>query len=134
MVNDIDVWSYALLLWPTVVALVYKKWNWLGLLAFLLLAQNLGLLVAFGLYFIFHHSLTGWNNLKTNLKWSHLKMYTQALPFNLGAIFLYWLLFVKLENSLEVNAALFLVFLSCVSFPHVICMSKFYQKNNLGIS
>ena len=134
MVNDIDVWSYALLLWPTVVALVYKKWNWLSLIVFLLFAQNVGLLVAFGLYFIFHHSLTGWNNLKTNLKWSHLKMYTQALPFNLGAIFLYWLLFVKLENTLEVNAALFLVFLSCVSFPHVICMSKFYQKNNLGIT
>ena len=99
-----------------------------------MLAQNLGLLVAFGLYFIFYHSLTGWYNLKSNLKWSHLKMYTQALPFNLGAILLYWLLFVKLENSLEVNAALFLVFLSCVSFPHVICMSKFYQKNNLGIT
>ena len=61
-------------------------------------------------------------------------MYVQALPFNLGAILLYWLLFVKLENGLEVNAALFLVFLSCVSFPHVICMSKFYQKNNLGVA
>ena len=56
--------------------------------------------------FIFHHSLTGWYNLKTNLKWSHLKC-IQALPFNLGAILLYWLLFVKLENRLEVNAALF---------------------------
>ena len=40
MVNDIDVWSYALLLWPTVVALVYKKWNWLGLIAFYYLLKT----------------------------------------------------------------------------------------------
>ena len=129
-----EYWSYAFLIWPLIFALYKQKWYWLGLIVYLFLAQNLGLLLSFGLYFIIHHSFTGWLNLKSKLKFSHAKMYLHALPFNLGAIFLYWLLFVKMGQDIQTNAAMFLVFLSCVSFPHVICMSKFYQKNRLGIS
>ena len=129
-----EYWSYAFLIWPLIFALYKQKWHWLGLIVYLFLAQNLGLLLSFGLYFIIHHSFTGWLNLKSKLQFSHAKMYLHALPFNLGAIFLYWLLFVKLGQDIQTNAAMFLVFLSCVSFPHVICMSKFYQKNRLGVS
>lgn len=132
--NRVEYWSYIFLIWPLIFAIYKQKWYWLGLIVYLFLAQNLGLLLSFGFYFIIHHSFTGWLNLKSKLQFSHVKMYLHALPFNLGAIILYWVLFVKLGQDIQTNAAMFLVFLSCVSFPHVICMSKFYQKNSLGLS
>ncbi len=131
---NVQYWSYLFLIWPLFIAVYKQKWYWIGLIIYFFLAQNLGLLLSFGLYFLVHHSYTGWLDLKNRLQFSHRKMFIHALPFNFGAIFLYWVLFVEMGQGIEANEAMFLVFLSCVSFPHVICMGNFYQKNRLRVS
>ena len=129
-IYDLHKWAYFILIWPLLMALIFRKTEWLLLILFFVLSQNLGLLVAFGLYFIFHHSVKGWFNLKEQIKMSHYKMYINALPFNVGALVLYILIFSNSDLEFESNAAWFFVFLSCISFPHVICMNLFYRKKS----
>jgi len=110
------------------LAIYYKKAEWLLILMFLFFAQFVNLIYAFGLYFIFHHSRLGWVHLKKKLAVSSLKMYFQALPFNIGAIVLFCLFFLNFKLSTEENIAYFFIFLSCISFPHVLSMSVFYKN------
>ena len=112
-------------------ALIQKKWKWLLCTLFLLVSQGVSLITTFGIYFIFQHSRLGWIHLQQKLKLNNMKMFVNALPFNLGAILIYWLIFVQMNNSFETNVAYFFVFLSCISFPHIFCMSIFYKKLRL---
>lgn len=133
-VNVVDDFEYRyllsiLILCPFVLYAVLKqKWKWLLSLLFLFFAQRVSLVTAFGIYFIFQHSRYGWLHLQNKLLLSNLQMFVKALPFNLGAILIYWLVFVKMNNSFEDNIAYFFVFLSCISFPHVFCMTFFYRR------
>ena len=97
--------------------------------------KALNMLSAFSLYFIGQHSLNGWRHLKNGLQTNSKTLYLKSLPFNLGAIGIlvisYWLNenYFDLKNNFEM-ATIFFVFLSCISFPHIIWMHKFYKKTD----
>ncbi len=110
-------------------SIYFRNVQWFLIVYFLFVSQFTNLIFSFGLYFILHHSRLGWLHLKHELQVSHLRMYLKALPFNLGAILLFILFFTNFELSLKDNIAYFFIFLSCVSFPHVLCMHTFYKKS-----
>jgi Brp/Blh family beta-carotene 15,15'-monooxygenase len=94
---------------------------------------QLPLLTAFGLYFIGQHSVNGWSHLKQGLKTDNLSLFRKAFPFTAGAFVLFGTLLYCLEsgflnafNKHWVTASF--VFISCISFPHVISMHGFYRK------
>jgi lycopene beta-cyclase len=91
----------------------------------LILGAWLPLLPAFACYFLFQHSLHGWQHLRQKMKLSHRNMWLQALPFTLGALVLFgaYLYLIK-----EPNWGRVFIFLSALSFPHVYYMHKSYQK------
>tara|TARA_Y100000589_G_scaffold143076_1_gene136546 strand:- start:61 stop:1962 length:1902 start_codon:yes stop_codon:yes gene_type:complete len=120
--------AYSLLSVSAILSILYRKLEWFLIVVFLFLSQFINLIFAFGLYFIFHHSRLGWSHLKKSLGFSNLRMYLVALPFNIGAIILFLLFFFEFNLSINQNIAYFFIFLSCVSFPHVISMSIFYKN------
>ena len=128
--KGIDVLCYSLIIFGYIISIYYKKTEWILLVTFLLFSKYINLIFAFGLYFIFHHSRLGWKHLKKSLAISHLKMYLLALPFNIGAIVLFFLFFNNFDLTLGENIAYFFIFLSCVSFPHVISMDVFYKNRS----
>lgn len=99
----------------------------------LMVGFGLPLISAFGLYFIGQHSSNSWNHLKTSMKVDQSTLYIKALPFTLGALILFIAMaFITSTGALEeVNynwLTVFFVFISCISFPHVITMNHFYRK------
>jgi hypothetical protein len=77
--------------------------------------------------------MNGWQHLKEGLQTNNMELYLKSLPFNLGAIGLLFLFNWLFSNYLQIKSAselmaIFFVFLSCISFPHVIWMHRFYQK------
>ena len=108
------------------VSRYFKSYRMLSLVAVLFVSQWLPLVVAFGIYFIFHHSYNGWSHLKSSLGKSNLELFKNALPFNVGAFALFLFFFLNQDASLESNVSLFFVFISCISFPHILCMHRFY--------
>ncbi len=90
----------------------------------LLLLGYLPLIVSFGIYFVFQHSLHGWKHLKTEVGLSSKTMWTKALPFSLaGAVVI--IFFVVGSDSPDWG--LFFMLLACISMPHVLCMDSFYR-------
>ena len=99
----------------------------------LALSTQLPLLMAFGVYFIFQHSLRGWRHLRTRFGKTNFELFRHALPFNLGAWMLlgilYWILSTGYLKSPEFGpVGIFFVFLSALSFPHVLAMDGFYGR------
>jgi Brp/Blh family beta-carotene 15,15'-monooxygenase len=92
----------------------------------LIIGYFLPLLVAFGLYFVGHHSLNGWKHLREGLQYSNRNLWKTAWPFSLGAFALIGGFLAFSEPGVTAYWAQFFVFLSCVSFPHVWEMRKFY--------
>lgn len=100
----------------------------------LALGTQLPLITAFGLYFIGQHSVNGWSHLKRGLKVGNKDLFLKALPFSLRAFLLFVVIFLILQSSWlnysnDRIIATFFVFISCISFPHVIAMHKFYKKS-----
>ena len=94
---------------------------------------QLSLITAFGLYFIGQHSVNGWSHLKKGLKVGNKDLFIKAFPFTLRAFILFVVIYLVLQSSWlnytnEQVLATFFVFISCISFPHVIAMHKFYKK------
>ena len=123
--------SFGYYFWSSILislglARYFKSVRMLTLVAFLFVSQWLPLVVAFGIYFIFHHSYNGWGHLKSSLGKSNLYLFKNALPFNLGAFALFLFFFLNPEASIEGNISFFFVFISCISFPHIFCMHRFY--------
>jgi lycopene beta-cyclase len=122
-----------LLVFSFVWSVVERKASFFLTVCLLYVGCQLPLLSAFSLYFIGQHSLNGWRHLKIGLKTNNQTLYLKSLPFNLGAIGLlvvtYWLSenYFQFISPVEM-ASIFFVFLSCISFPHIIWMHKFYQK------
>jgi Brp/Blh family beta-carotene 15,15'-monooxygenase len=92
----------------------------------LLLLCNLPLIPAFGLFFIFQHSLHGWKKIKEMSLKSDLRLWINALPFTLGAVVLF---------GLNTYYASFtwgqvFIFLAALSFPHVVLMASLYRKSS----
>ncbi|MFM8457094.1 MAG: beta-carotene 15,15'-dioxygenase, Brp/Blh family, partial [Ignavibacteria bacterium] len=94
--------------------------------ASLLLGIFLPLLQAFGVYFVFHHSVLGWNHLKQGLQKTHMQLWQLSAPFSITAIGILFLFFINTGYTITGFAPLFFVFLSCLSFPHVLEMHSFY--------
>ena len=125
------VWIAAIsFLYILIQTILSKKYAHFGLLFLLLLGIKTPLILAFGLYFIFQHSLNAWGHLKHGLKMDGFTLYKKALPFSLSAIFfLCAMLFynsVAVLNLNEFIATLF-IFLSCISLPHFLLMHLFYK-------
>jgi Brp/Blh family beta-carotene 15,15'-monooxygenase len=85
----------------------------------------LPLLPAFACYFVFQHSLHGWQHLREKMKLSHRSMWLQALPFTVGALVLFGAYLYLIQ---EPNLGQVFIFLSALSFPHVYYMHKSYLK------
>jgi lycopene beta-cyclase len=105
-------------------------------LSWLAFSSQLPLLLAFGTYFIGQHSITSWRHLKQHIILENKKIWIHSLPFHLGAwiiLILFFVVWPSIQN--QINAAydawgIFFIFISCVSFPHVIFMNKLYKKRN----
>jgi lycopene beta-cyclase len=85
----------------------------------------LPLLPAFACYFVFQHSVHGWQHLRQKMKLSHSNMWLQALPFTLGALVLFGAYLYLIQ---EPNWGQVFIFLSALSLPHVYYMHKSYHK------
>lgn len=94
--------------------------------ASLLMGIFLPLLQAFGVYFVLHHSVLGWNHLKQGLQKTHMQLWQLSAPFSITAIGILFLFFINSGYTITGFAPLFFVFLSCLSFPHVLEMHSFY--------
>lgn len=105
-------------------------------ICWLAISSQLPLLLAFGTYFIGQHSITSWGHLKQHIQNNNRKIWIHALPFHLGAWFILVLFFllwpmIQSEISSSYNAwGIFFIFISCVSFPHVIFMNKLYKQTS----
>ena len=110
-----------------------RKSKHLGLLFLLLMGSLVPLIAAFGLYFIVQHSINAWEHLKIGLSTNSISLYRKALPFTMGAVFLFMII-AMLNNSLRFEndkiISSFFIFLACISLPHVFLMHNFYESKN----
>jgi len=133
--SQATILTSVMLLFSLVWSIIERKTSFFLTVCMLYVACQLPLLSAFSLYFIGQHSLNGWRHLKIGLKTNNQTLYLKSLPFNLGAIGLlvvsYWLSknYFQLFSPVEM-ASVFFVFLSCISFPHILWMHHFYKKIN----
>ncbi|MFT4757269.1 MAG: Brp/Blh family beta-carotene 15,15'-monooxygenase, partial [Vicingaceae bacterium] len=106
------------------LALLNKSRYLLLSLIYLLMASELSLLMAFGIYFVGQHSMSGWKHLSIGLNKSSSTMWLNALPFTLGGAFIiFCFLFFTADNYIGI----FFIILSCLSLPHVFSMHFFYR-------
>lgn len=95
---------------------------------YLIPALALPLLQAFGVFFIADHSAKSAVHLMKGFKANRAVLYRKALPFTMGAIALGLLFFSGALPNAGDTTGLFFIFLSCLSFPHVLAMHRFYQR------
>jgi lycopene beta-cyclase len=123
----------ALIVFVAIAWAVFKKrWRMIFSSLMLLVSIELPLISSFGLYFIGQHSLNGWSHLKQGMRVDNKSLYLKALPFTIGALVLFAAFIYLLRNNYltEFNESLitiFFVFISCISFPHVMVMNRFYN-------
>ena len=94
---------------------------------FLLLTTQLTLIHAFGTYFIYNHSLLGWNHLRNHFQVNSLQLWKKASLFSFGSYALFLFLYWYFGNDFGNYIGTFFVFLSAISFPHVLRMNNFYN-------
>jgi len=132
MINQTVQWTASLFsLIPVVFYFIFrKKWYAVLLCLWLLIATQLPLIHAFGLYFIFHHSQPSWKRIQFALSKTSQQMWMKALPFQIGAwlffFFCSWFLRLKSEQDLDGIYALIFISIACISWPHAWVMTKFY--------
>ena len=110
-----------------------SKKTCLFLMSILLLGTQMPLMLAFGLYFVGSHSVNAWGHIAGKLQIAPKKLYIESLPFNVGALLIFSLFFYLQQTNVQLvqsYAAVFFVFLACVSLPHIILMHFFYKKSN----
>ena len=113
-------------------AMFEKRWMMFISSLMLLVSIELPLITSFGLYFIGQHSMNGWSHLKQGMKVDNTALYLKALPFTIGALILFAVFVYLLKNNYlsdfnENIVTIFFVFISCISFPHVMAMNRFYN-------
>lgn len=121
------MWVRMLLFAGMVLGIWFGSIPWLVAVASLALGTRLNLALAFGIYFVLQHSMSGWNHLRVVERWTHTSMWIKALPFSLGAVVMFLLLFQFDRTSLLQWSSYFLVFLSALSLPHIYFMSRWYK-------
>jgi hypothetical protein len=77
--------------------------------------------------------MNGWSHLKQGMKVNNTALYMKALPFTISALVLFAAFIFLLSNNYLSNfnenlITIFFVFISCISFPHVMAMNSFYKK------
>ena len=110
-----------------------SKKTCLFLMSILLLGTQMPLMLAFGLYFVGSHSVNAWGHIAGKLQIAPKKLYIESLPFNVGALLIFSIFFYLQHTNAQLiqsYAAVFFVFLACVSLPHIILMHLFYKKAN----
>lgn len=129
---ELPFWS----LLPWVIFALYTKNILFSItLLWLTLTSFIPLLFAFWLYFIGQHSYTWWRHIQVYLKKNSAQIWIQAFPYHasawvmLGLFSLFW-------PNITGNWAwsfwwLFFIFISCISFPHVIVMSRMYYQGDI---
>ena len=131
--------SVFLVLVGVVWAIFEKRWMMFISSLILLVSIELPLITSFGLYFIGQHSMNGWSHLKQGMNTNNSALYLKALPFTIGALLLFVAFIFLLSNNYlsdfnENIITIFFVFISCISFPHVMVMNSFYKKINNTIN
>lgn len=114
----------ALIFGSSIWALYEKNYNMLLILVLLTISTQLPLLSSFAMYFIGQHSTTGWKHLKNEFKVKDSTLFLKALPYNIAA-WLLLLVFYQFYNQELISS--FFIFISSLSLPHVIIMSKHYK-------
>lgn len=110
-----------------------SKKTCLFLAGILLLGTQMPLMLAFGLYFVGSHSVNAWEHIAGKLQIAPKKLYLESLPFNVGALLIFSLFFYLQQTNAQLiqsYAAVFFVFLACLSLPHIILMHLFYKKES----
>lgn len=108
-----------------------SKKTCLFLAGILLLGTKMPLMLAFGLYFVGSHSVNAWGHIAGKLQIAPKKLYLESLPFNVGALLIFSLFFYLQQTNAQLiqsYAAVFFVFLACLSLPHIVLMHLFYKK------
>ncbi len=130
--NEGKITSTLIVFVAIVWAVFEKRWRMIFSSLMLLVSIELPLISSFGLYFIGQHSLNGWSHLKQGMSVDNKSLYLKALPFTIGALVLFAVFIYLFKNNYlsEFNESLitiFFVFISCISFPHVMVMNRFYN-------
>jgi lycopene beta-cyclase len=107
-----------------ILALIHKSKFILLTISYLLISSWLPLLVSFGIYFVFQHSINGWKHLKNGLSKSSKTLWRDSLPFNLGGSLIIIGFYLFGETN---QIGTFFIILSCLSLPHVLSMHNFYK-------
>ena len=123
---------WALLPWFC-FALVTKRMPLFLTLIWLLLSSQLPLILAFGIYFVGQHSLSSWSHSAEYLKRTTKSLWMHSLPFHLGAWALLTITMVLNTFFIQTTESevwgIFFIFISCISFPHVVWMHKLHLRN-----
>jgi len=120
----------ALLAATALAALLTRRFYALPALFALALTAGLPLLVAFGTYFIFHHSISGWAHLRRGTGWSSRTLWLRGAPFTAGAfLFLAASIFALTRSTGNPDLAVgtFFAALSALSIPHILASHRFLK-------
>lgn len=120
--------------WGIALVVLMARKNWAGLLSALTLAAaaQMPLLLGFGTYFVFHHSVSGWTHLRRGTNLSHQQLYRRGLPFTLAAFaFMAGGMYALVEaRDASVAIGAFFAALSALSLPHIISSHQFLQSSS----
>jgi lycopene beta-cyclase len=117
-------------------AILSNRKNMVVTLAWIILTCKLPLMLAFGIYFIGQHSLISWNHINDFLQVKSRTLWLKSLPFQLGAWLILALFLIAEKQSIDLtlsnnysnNWGVFFIFISCISMPHSIFMSRIYTN------
>jgi lycopene beta-cyclase len=118
----------------SIIFSIYNRKKGLSLIVIsLILSAKLPLLTSFGIYFLGQHSINGWSHLRRGFNTNNNTLMKKSLPFTLGALFLFIVLGISQKFNLyhfdtKNMVSLAFIFIACISFPHVVMMSRFYKK------
>jgi lycopene beta-cyclase len=108
-------------------SVLYKRLQFLLTFFYLAASYYVPILLAFGSYFIFEHSMHGWQFLQHTYKKTSGQLFKKAMPFTIAAIVMALGLYLYV-NNLEKFIAVFFVFIACISLPHVLSMHRLYKN------
>lgn len=110
-----------------ILSILNRKLGMLAVSLSILVSFQLSLLQAFGIYFIFHHSYVSWNHLKRHFNVNSLQLWKKGSFFTLGAVSLFCVTMWILGEDWWSYVGAFFIFLSAISFPHIVRMHNFYS-------
>jgi lycopene beta-cyclase len=124
-VDQLFLGKLIIALFSLFITVLHKSKHMLLTVSYLLLSSLLPLLISFGIFFVFQHSLHGWNHLRSDLKLTSYKLWLKSLPFSSGGALL--ILLFMLGNTKD-YIGVFFILLSCISMPHILSMNYFYTR------